>query len=483
MTHLTIYPADLRRRTLARDALVGLEIAAQLEDLGVRLVVIEAYFDTGTPSGKMMRHMLVGFAAFDRDALVERMGRGQHALAERGGWPGGKQAPYGYRAVGGGRDNHLEIDEDEGAVLRLVTGWVVDEQLTTGQVAQRLNADGILTRKGVPWTHQNLRRHLTERKLIGEVLWGRTEKTHRSSRATGKYGPTVVVKVEPILSQERFNALQKAMTVRARGQNKPRQIYPLSARLICFCGQPFGGSFRSDRELRQYRCRATKWSASGEATCDARRIEADWIEGVVWDEVLELLSKPERLLATVHDYLELREGQVTVERDEAADIAANIARLERALNRALRSSYMDDEPDAHHEVVAQIRQDLIEAHARRQLLAEWTRESQEQSGRMRDVWALSEVAVERLGRMSFGQRQQVLALLDLRVTVLDPRTEGPARGGFQGGLGPARPRIHIKGSVPHGVLLDMMVAPGYPIVVGSPPGAPHPPADDRGEDR
>ena len=122
---------------------------------------------------------------------------------------------------------------------------------------------------------------------------------------------------------------------------------------------------------------------------------------------------------------------------------------------------MDDEPDAHHEVVAQIRQDLIEAHARRQLLAEWTRESQEQSGRMRDVWALSEVAVERLGRMSFGQRQQVLALLDLRVTVLDPRTEGPARGGFQGELGPARPRIHIKGSVPHGVLLDMMVAPGY----------------------
>jgi len=346
--------------------------------------VIEADFDTGTPSGKMMRHMLVGFAAFDRDALVERMGRGQHAMAERGGWPGGKQAPYGYRA----------------------------------------------------------------RKLIAEVLWGRTEKTHRSSRATGKYGPTVVVKVEPILSQERFNALQKAMTVRARGQNKPRQIYPLSARLICFCGQPFGGSFRSDRELRQYRCRATKWSASGEATCDARRIEADWIEGVVWDEVLELLSKPERLLATVHDYLELREGQVTVERDEAADVAANIARLERALNRALRSSYMDDEPDAHHEVVAQIRQDLIEAHARRQLLAEWTRESQEQSGRMRDVWALSEVAVERLGRMSFGQRQQVLALLDLRVTVLDPRTEGPARGGFQGGLGPARPRIHIKGSVP-----------------------------------
>ncbi len=147
---------------LARNALVGLEIAAQLEDLGVRLVVIEADFDTGTPSGKMMRHMLVGFAALERDTLVERMGRGQHAMAERGGWPGGTQAPYGYKAVGGGRANHLVIDEDEAAVLRLMTDWVVDEQLTTGQVAQRLNAAGLLTRKVAPWTHQNLRRHLTE---------------------------------------------------------------------------------------------------------------------------------------------------------------------------------------------------------------------------------------------------------------------------------------------------------------------------------
>ena len=308
--------------------------------------------------------------------------------------------------------------------------------------------------------------------MIGEVLWGRTEKTHRSSRATGKYGPTVVVKVEPILSQERFDALQKAMTVRAHGQNKTRQIYPLSARLICFCGQPFGGAFRSDRKLRQYRCRATKWSASGEAKCGARRIDADWIEGVVWDEVLDLLAKPERLLATVRNYLELREGQVTVERDEAADVAANITRLKRALSRALHASYMDDEPDAHHEVVAQIRQDLIEAHARRQLLAEWTRESQEQSGRMRDVWALSEVAVERLGRMSLEQRQQVLALLDVRVTVLEPRTEGPARGGFKGGLGPARPRIHIEGSVPHASLLDMIVTTGYPSVVSTPLAGP-----------
>jgi DNA invertase Pin-like site-specific DNA recombinase len=459
---------------LARNALVGLEIAAQLEDLGVRLVVIEADFDTGTPSGKMMRHMLVGFAAFDRDTLVERMGRGQHAMAERGGWPGGKQAPYGYKAVGGGRDNRLVICEEEAAVLRQIVNWVVDDQLTTGQVAQRLNAAGTLTRKGRRWTHQNLRRHLTERKLVGEILWGRLEKTYRSSRATGKYGPTVTIFCEPIISEERFAALQTAMSLRTRGTNKPRQIYPLSGRLICFCGEPFGGSYRADRDLRQYRCRAAKWTAAGEPPCSARRICADWIEGVVWEQILALLAKPERLLSTVEDYVALRAGQVEVERDESADVQANIVKLERALSRALMSSYMEDEPDAHDAVIAQIRVELDQARARQELLVSWKQESSERSARMRDIWSLAEVAVQRLGAMTLEQRQQVMALLDVRVTVLEARVEGPARGGFMGGLGPAQPRVRIEGSVPHATLLDMIVEPGYPRALSTPPVAPPP---------
>ena len=298
---------------VARDARVGLDIAAQLESLGVSLVVVEADFDTTTPTGKLMRHQMIGFAAFDRDSLVERMGRGQHAMAERGGWPGGKQAPYGYIAVGGGRDNRLVVNEQEADVLRLVVGWVVDERLTTGQAAQRLHSNGILTRTGVAWTHQNLRRHLTERKLLGEIQWGRTETTYRSSRATGKYGPTVTLQCEPIISKERFDSLQVSMSLRARGPNKPRQIYPLSGRLVCHCGQTFGGCYRADRHLRQYRCRAAKWTAVGDPSCDARRIEADWIEGLVWQEVVRLLSQPDWLVATVEDYVSLRTSQVAVE--------------------------------------------------------------------------------------------------------------------------------------------------------------------------
>lgn len=459
---------------IARTAMIGLEIAAQLEEVNVGLVVVEADFDTSTPTGKLARHMMLGFAAFDRDTLVERMGRGQRAMAERGGWPGGKQAPYGFVAVGGGRANRLLIHDGEAAVLRHVVAWVVDEQLSTGQVAQRLNAAGMLTRTGRLWTHQNLRRHLTERTLLGEVRWGRVEKTHRSTRATGKYGPTVVIQYDPIISPERFDALQVAMSVRAHGPNTPRKPYPLSARLVCFCGEPFGGTWRADRDLRQYKCRATKWSAAGAATCDARRLDAEWVEGIVWREITDVLAHPERLLSYVGDYLSLRAHQVAVERDESADVTARVAQLERALARAIKSSFLaEEEPEAHADAVAQIRADLADARARRDLLTEWQEESAKQSARMRDVWALAEIASERLLNMTLEQQCQVLALLDVRVQVTDPPDDRPRRGGtLLTRQGAVRPSLHITGSVPHESLLDLFVEGGYPAAAGTPVASP-----------
>jgi hypothetical protein len=74
---------------------------------------------------------------------------------------------------------------------------------------------------------------------------------------------------------------------------------------------------------------------------------------------------------------------------------------------------------------------------------------------MRDVWALAEVARERLANPSLELMAEVLELLDVQITVLDDTsTLGPARGGANGGVGPATPRLRVEGSVPHAKLLD-----------------------------
>jgi len=459
---------------IARSARVGLQIADDLEGLGVRLIVVEADFDTSTATGKMIRHMMVGFAALERDTIVERMARGQHAMAERGGWPSGGASPFGYRAVGGRRENKLQIYEPEAEMIRTIVGWIIDEGLTTGDVCRRLNAAGRGTRHGRQWQHQNLRRILTQRVLVGEIIWANTKKTHRSYVPSGKYGGPVTLNLAPIISEELFDDLQKAMAVRAHGQKRASKPYPLSGRLACHCGEPFGGVWRRDRDLRQYRCRAAKWTATDARRCRARRIDAAWIEDVVWNEVTALLSQPDRLLSCVHDYLGLRAGQVAVERDESEAMSANVARLERGLSRARKNALLDDDPDAYAELIVELKGELDGARQQREMLLTWRKESAQEAARIRSMWELAEAAADRLPAMSAEERAEVLAILGIRVTVLDPPPDAPARGGRDGGYGPAKPRLRIEGSVPHQELLEA-VAPGNPRVAGSLPDVPHRP--------
>jgi site-specific DNA recombinase len=440
---------------IARSAQVGLEIAATLEELGVRLIVIEADFDTSTPTGKMLRHMLVGFAALERDTIVERMGRGQRSMASKGFWPSGGASPYGYRATGG-RDNRLAVYEPEAAVVRSMVSMILERGLTTGQVAQHLNAEGEPTRWGKQWNHQHLRRMLTERTLLGEFIWANTEKTHRSYVPSGKYGPGIPLKYEPLISAVEFDALQLALSRRAHGANRPRKTYPLSGRLTCSCGEPFGGTFRADRDLRQYICKASKWQASSLPRCRARRIEADWIERRVWAEITELLGQPERLLSLVSDYVGLRTVQVGAERDEGGRIEANLSRLERALKRARKDALLSDDPESYREIVEELAADVVATRQQQQMLLQWRKDSTEAAKRAQDVWTLAESAAIRLPDMNLEQRAEVLALLDVRVTVLDQPPDAPARGGANGGYGVWRPRVRIEGSVPHASLLDTL---------------------------
>jgi DNA invertase Pin-like site-specific DNA recombinase len=440
---------------IARNALVGLELATRLEQLGVGLVVLDADFDTTTHTGLLMRHMMLGFAEFDRNQLVDRMARGQHAMAERGGWPSGGAAAYGYRVVGGGRDNRLEICAPEAAVIRMVTSWIVNEGLTNGQAAKRLNLEGFTTRKGGPWTHQNLRRILGQRVLLGEFTWGNTEKTHRGYRPTGKYGPPVLIRYEPIIGQSQFEALQVALARTSITHREGNKVYPLSGRLHAPCGDCYGGV--SNRGHRQYRCRRRKWTATGRPACGDAFLNAEDVEQRVWVEVCRLLRDPDRLLGLAQDYLGLRRGQIRIETEELSTVQAKVDRLERAqsdiLPDLLRRGLDAEAIEAATRVIVA---DLAETRARLVTLQRWSSESKQESKRVRDAWALAELADDHLAVMSLEERAQILRLLDVHVWVLDESKQ---------------PGLRIQGTLCHERLFDGLRT-GDPQVAEPPQNAP-----------
>jgi DNA invertase Pin-like site-specific DNA recombinase len=73
---------------LARSVRHLTNLVAELEALGVDLVVIDQGIDTGTPTGKLLFHVLAAIGEFERDLIVDRTKAGMAAARRRGRLPG-----------------------------------------------------------------------------------------------------------------------------------------------------------------------------------------------------------------------------------------------------------------------------------------------------------------------------------------------------------------------------------------------------------
>src|SRR3954466_7481151 len=93
------------------------------------------------PNDQLLLQIQGAIAEYERAVLAERFRRGKLQKARAGQWVGGL-APYGYRYVPrrDGVPGHLEVDEGEAAVVRMLYGWLVDERMTVRQIIKRLNA-------------------------------------------------------------------------------------------------------------------------------------------------------------------------------------------------------------------------------------------------------------------------------------------------------------------------------------------------------
>ena len=94
--------------------------------------------------------------------LGERFRRGKLQKARAGHWIAG-QGPYGYRYVPNrdGVPGHLEVEEAEAEVVRMLYRWLIDERMTVRQILKRLAAG--------PWRPRNGKR-LWSNSVVHRVL-------------------------------------------------------------------------------------------------------------------------------------------------------------------------------------------------------------------------------------------------------------------------------------------------------------------------
>jgi site-specific DNA recombinase len=446
----------------ARDTLTFLQSIKQIEAAGAMLLSASEPWDATTPAGRLQRTMLAVFAGFEREQIIERTSRGLRAVARMGYWPGGPP-PYGFAVepVEGTKHKRLAVNEVEARAVRLAVDMLIEGK-TTQEVADRLNAEDAPRRKAARWTHAGVRRMLKEIPLSGtwEYARQRPKSQHQAK------GEALTVEVPALITPERERQLQAALA-RTASPHVHDQFYVFAKGTVKGrCGANYFGTYWRVRGYRQYQCVGTTWDA--EDRCDCRRIDADQLEGAVWAEVTALLSDPERLLSMARDYLGLRREQVGVERGQLATVRSKIARLERSLSETVVEYAKAGLPAAALTEATRALQDELQSlrdHEAR--LEAWQAENVAESGRMRRLWELADLAATRLATMTPQQRRHVLALLDVRVTVLgwDHCPECLGRGKVKGGKGGVRcPRcvglkqiatVRVEGTV-YDRLLDVL---------------------------
>lgn len=106
-------------------------------------------------------------------------------------------------------------------------------------------------------------------------------------------------------------------------------------------------------------------------------------------------------------------------------VAQRVACLKRGLVRALKQALLGDDP-ALDGAVAEFRADLTEALEQRAALLPWQADSAARARRPFDLSALAERAAARLPALPTLARREILAMLDVRVTVLEVKDGRPA---------------------------------------------------------
>ena len=194
------------------------------------------------------------FAEYERALITERCRRGRLHRARQGQiWM--SEAPYGYSYLP--RTEHcpsrLVINESEAEVVRMIFGWLIDEQLSTWQINKRLNESGIRTRRGrTRWCGGTIINMLRNPVYTGAYYYNKKvhvpakrrnlpgdapPRKYNSSQVWRSSEEWIKIEVPAIIDQESWEQARRQLQLnkdRAPGNNK-KHDYVLKGLLVCGC--------------------------------------------------------------------------------------------------------------------------------------------------------------------------------------------------------------------------------------------------------
>ena len=251
------------------------------EDNNVSFISITERFDTSTPSGRLLRNIMLTFAQFERELVSERTKDKMLERAKKGFYNGG-YAPFGYKR----KDKKLFISKKEAGIVRLIFETYV-ETSSLDELYNLLKNKNVKNRQDNPFCKTALAFILKNPVYAGRVK-------HAGNIYQGIH--------KPIIAEELF---ELAQTTHPRKIRKLRvyKDYLFGGLVNCEeCKSKMTPCFTNKRKQealkRYYYYRCTSTYHKGWDACSTKQISADKLEKYILEN-LERVSLDKNYIETL----------------------------------------------------------------------------------------------------------------------------------------------------------------------------------------
>lgn len=317
---------------LARNTVDFLTSIRKLKALNVKVIFVN-YDQTSSDSSEFMLTMLSAIAQEESANTSKRVRFGKKQNAELGRVP---NLVYGYDKIPGDYF-HLAINQKEKVIVQKIFDMYTEENLGTGTIAQKLNNQGIRTKRGCLFTQTGIKRILSNKIYTGTIVNGK-EEVHdflTGERRAKEENQWIVIKRPElmIVNNETFQKAERLMKSRSaaflKEGKKQQSKYIFSQLLVC---RECSAALR--RITRTYKNTYHNWvcatrNIKGKSACqNACSVDEKELTNKILEYMFYILCEHNQIIRkALQDYYIQKGKVVHSEANESANLSKRIEKL------------------------------------------------------------------------------------------------------------------------------------------------------------
>nr|WP_216656365.1 MULTISPECIES: recombinase family protein [unclassified Enterococcus] len=315
----------------SRNAVDCLEMVRKLNDLNIFIEFEKENINTQTMDGELMLSILSSLAESESRSLSQNTKWGIEKRFQNGTYKIG-YPPFGYDWV----DGVMVINKEQALVVKDIFADVL-KGTSTGDIAEKLNQQGVTTKRRKTWHGTTIRGIIKNEKYIGDALFGKTftdDSFKRKINRGDKNQYFMEGHHSAIIDEETFEQAQQMLVQNAKSKNivqdddKYQNRYSFSGILKCGeCGGTFKRRIQTKNKNEKYVAWACTTHLKDKYSCSKKFIKDEQIKLAFITMMNKLVFSHQILLKPL--LADLRATTYTVDNTQIMVLNAELEKLKQ----------------------------------------------------------------------------------------------------------------------------------------------------------